>query len=428
MKIVHALGWYLPDSLGGTEVYVAGLCRRQREAGHDVRVVAPGADERSYRFDDIEVFRYPTPAAPTRDEAQGRAPVRGAERLHAWLARERPDVLHVHTLTTSLGLPELEAGRRAGARVIVTSHESSLGFLCQRGTLMRWGERTCDGLSRPAKCAACVLAGHGWPRPLAWAAGLFPDGPERLPGRVGTALGMAALIRHNQRRQRALLDGVEAFVVLTETARRMLLANGAPPARVVLNRLGVGEGLVRKPERATTAPITVGYLGRYDRVKGVHDLVAAVVSLPRDVKLRLELRGPDGGPREEAVRAELRALAGDDPRVQFVEAVSWAAVGEVLSRWDLVACPSRCLEGGPTVALEAHAVGTPVVGARIGGLAEILPDDGRLFAPGDRAALARLLARAAAEPALLDRWRRALPPARTLDEVARDYLALYEGA
>jgi hypothetical protein len=25
MKIVQAVGWYFPDSLGGTEVYVAGL-------------------------------------------------------------------------------------------------------------------------------------------------------------------------------------------------------------------------------------------------------------------------------------------------------------------------------------------------------------------------------------------------------------------
>jgi len=33
MKIVQAVGWYYPDSLGGTEVYVAGLCRRLRAAG-----------------------------------------------------------------------------------------------------------------------------------------------------------------------------------------------------------------------------------------------------------------------------------------------------------------------------------------------------------------------------------------------------------
>ena len=62
MKIVQAVGWYFPDSLGGTEVYVAGLCRRLRDAGQDVLVAAPdpaAAVERSYEHDGIPVYRYP---------------------------------------------------------------------------------------------------------------------------------------------------------------------------------------------------------------------------------------------------------------------------------------------------------------------------------------------------------------------------------
>ena len=43
MKIAHAVGWYYPESLGGTEVYVAGLCRRLRRAGHEVCVAVPEA-------------------------------------------------------------------------------------------------------------------------------------------------------------------------------------------------------------------------------------------------------------------------------------------------------------------------------------------------------------------------------------------------
>ena len=88
MKIVHALGWYFPESLGGTEVYVAGLCRRLRAAGRDVRVAAPdpgAAGERAYEHDGIPVYRYPVPSRPTRDESQGMTPARGAERFHAWL-------------------------------------------------------------------------------------------------------------------------------------------------------------------------------------------------------------------------------------------------------------------------------------------------------------------------------------------------------
>jgi hypothetical protein len=49
-------------------------------------------------------------------------------------------------------------------------------------------------------------------------------------------------------------------------------------------------------------------------------------------------------------------------------------------------------------------------------------------APGDRAALAAALREVAEDPAgTLDRWRRGLPAARTMDQVAADYLALYAG-
>jgi glycosyltransferase involved in cell wall biosynthesis len=89
-----------------------------------------------------------------------------------------------------------------------------------------------------------------------------------------------------------------------------------------------------------------------------------------------------------------------------------------------------CLEGGPTVAIEAHAVGTPVIGTRIGGLAELVTDgvNGRLIPPGAWRALADALRDMAKNPVgTIDRWRLALPPARTMDQVAADYLTLYNG-
>lgn len=439
MKIVQAVGWYYPDSLGGTEVYVAGLARRLEQVGHQVHVAAPdpGAPEaREYRHDGIPVFRYPIPAAPTREEAQGEVPVRGAERFHAWLAAERPDVVHFHTFVTGLGPFEVRAARAGGARVIATTHASSLGWLCQRGTLMRWGTTPCDGLCRPARCAACELQHRGLPRPLARAAGALPPGLAgplgRLPGRLGTALGMSTLIARNRDRQESVLADLDRFVLLTGWALEAVAANGLPREKLALNRLGLSHPEAQaKPgpdERPTRSPIRIGYLGRFDPIKGVHDLVAAVAGLPPELPLSLELRGPVRSAGEQAVVAELRGLAGGDSRISFAPAVPPADVPGVLAGYDLLACPSLCHEGGPTVAIEAHAAGTPVIGSAIGGLAELIADgvDGRLVPPGDRAALAAVLREVATDPAgTVDRWRRHLPRARTMDEIARDYLSLY---
>ena len=439
MKIVQALGWYFPESLGGTEVYVAGLCRRLRAAGRDVRVAAPDAGvpgERTYEHDGIPVYRYPVPSRPTRDESQGVTPARGAERFHAWLARERPDVLHVHSFVTGLGLDEIRVAKAAGARVIVTAHTPALGWLCQRGSMMRWGGEPCDGVAAPAKCAACELQHRGLEKTAARALGSIPPPAARfarcLPGRFGTVLSMPDLIVRNQARQREMLTAADAFVVLTGWALRALEANGVPRGRLALNRLGMSQDKVTaKPapaERPTIPPVTIGYLGRFDPLKGPHDLARAVKSLPAGLPIRVEIRGPVASASERRVRGEIESVIRGDARVAFAPAVPAAQTLDVLSGYDVLCCPSVCAEGGPTVAIEAHAVGTPVIGTRIGGLAELVMDgvNGRLVPPGNWRALAAVLAEVARDPAgTVDRWRLALPPARTMDEIAAGYEVLY---
>lgn len=438
MKIVQAVGWYFPDSLGGTEVYVAELCRAFTAAGHTVTVAAPDPTtegERVYRHDGTGVYRYPIPRQPTRSEAQGSAVVRGAERFHAWLAAERPDVVHLHTFVTGLGLAELRAAKACGAKTIVTTHSSSLGFLCTRGTLMQWGEWPCDGISTPAKCAACALDGRGLPRIAAHLFSRTPPAFARacaaIPGPVGTVLGMSDMIRRNLRRERELLATADRFVVLTEGARQLLAANNFGIGDVVVNRLGIAAPAEPRTEpapRQSGVALKVGYLGRYDVIKGVEILARAIALLEPEVPIEFEFRGPAPSKQERAVRANLLRIVADDDRVRFADAVPHAEVADVLRTYDVLCCPSICFEGGPTVALEAQAVGTPIVGSAIGGLREIVDDgiSGRLVPPNDPVALAGVLREIALNPAAtVDKWRTGAPVPRTMREVADDYLRLY---
>lgn len=439
MKIIHVLGWYFPESLGGTEVYVAGLGRRQQAAGHDVTVVAPdpaNSHERTYLHDELPVYRFPIPPNPTREECQGVTIARGAELFHRWLAAQRPDVAHFHSYVTGVGLRELRAAKTTGARVIVTNHLASLGFVCQRGTLMYRGKSLCDGVCRPAKCAACCLEERGVPFPLAKLAGALPGSLSSLagqiPGKFGTFLGMNDLIRRNQHTQREQFDLADKFVVLNQWAFDALVANGAPPQKLAINRLGVSYPVAPKPSpefKPTESPVKIGYLGRLVDIKGVFDLARAIVSLPADVQLRVEFRGPLNSAESKATLDQLKEIAGEDPRVEFAPPANWSDVPAVLAGYDVLCCPSLCMEGGPTVVNEAHAVGTPVIGTRIGGMAEIITDgvNGRLVAPGDWRALADVLRDIARDPSgTVDRWRMNLPTVRTMDEIAADYLAMYQ--
>lgn len=438
MKIVHLLGWYFPDSVGGTEVYVEGLCRRLRAAGHEVRIAAPDsrhAAPESYEHEHVPVFRYAIPAAPNRNEVNHRQPVRGAERLYRWLADERPDILHVHSFTTGVGLQEIREARRLGIRVIVTCHLPGLGYMCRTGELMQWGRYPCDGIAIPNKCAACYLTRIGAPPLAARLAGAIPPrlsaGLGQLPGRIGTALGMTASVREFQMLQREMFDLVESFVVLNDTAQRMLIANGSPAEKVVLNRLGLGHAqLIRKPSpdvQPTTAPVRFGCVGRLYAAKGVLELARAAVAIPRAVAFHLDICGPQIDEASRNYVVALRETIGDDPRVTIGPGVAGPAVPALLAEYDVLVCPSIGFENGPTIALEAMAVGTPIMASRVGNFPEIIDDgmNGRLVTPGGIDEWSCVLAGVALDPAAVDRWRRALQPQRTLDQVAADYLSLY---
>jgi len=434
LRIVQAAGWYLPTSNGGTEIYVSELAKRLRAAGHEVLIAAPeasGQPERTYELDGFQVYRYPIPPRVTRDEAQGRVVVRGAELFHEWLRRTTPDVVHVHTYVTGLGLAELRAAKQTGAKVVATTHAASLGFTCQRGTMMRWGSKLCDGLVRPAKCAACQLQHRGVAVPVAVGASLIPPSvgaiARRLPGRLGTVIGMTSLITHNQSAQHEMLNLVDRFVVLSEWARDVLIANGAPPAKVTLNRLGARFPGGAVPVRRVGSPLSVAYVGRFDPIKGVDDFARAIALVPRSARIRFEFHGPVQYVTEHIVVDRLKSIVGPEAWVTFGGELDADGVRALLERIDVVCCPSRVVEGGPTIALEANAAGVPVIGSAIPALSELVRDgvNGRLYPAGNARALAAVLKDLAANPERVDEWRSNLSVVRTMDDVTADYLAMY---
>jgi glycosyltransferase involved in cell wall biosynthesis len=441
MRVVHAAGWYFPESMGGTEVYVAGVVRELRRTGLDVHVAAPlpgASNGQRYSHDDVPVFRYPIPLQPTRAEARGNVVARGAESFHQWLDDMRPDVVHFHTFVTGLDLLEIEHAKRTGAQVFVTSHSSALGYICLRGTLLRWGREACSGITDPRDCAACALQHRGVPRRFASAAAAIPLRVARLADRIdhpiGTGLGLPAFLIERAQRQRRLFEVIDGFYALTDAARAILIANGAPPASVIVNRLGVDADVVAAnagtPKRPAQAPITIGYLGRLDPIKGVEDLLRAAESLERTIPFRVVIRGAGDSEEANRLRNACHAAARRDPRITVSGPVERDAIAAELASWDLLCCPGRALEGGPTVALEAFAAGTPVIGSGFGGLAEIVSDgvNGRLFAPGDWQRLAGIIRDAALHPQQIDAWQSRIPAVRTLRDVADQYCGAYHAA
>ncbi len=243
-----------------------------------------------------------------------------------------------------------------------------------------------------------------------------------------------------RRLQRALHLRADACVATSRRAAEELAGLGVPSDRIRCIPNGVDCEAYRPVDPATRERLrrrlglgpgpVVLFLGRLVPQKAPDLLLVAVGRLVGRLppELRPELVYAGEGP----LRAELRKAARSWPeiRVRFPGAVPdprpW------LGAADLLALPSR-FEGLSNALLEALACGLPVVASRVSGTEDVFAagEVGRLVEPGDAEGFGRALAELLADPGLRARVageaRRVAEKAFSLDAVAEQTLALYEG-
>ncbi len=434
MKVIQVPFGFYPDPVGGTEIYVERLAGRLDDHGVEVVIAAPGGRSGSYRHDGLRVRRFAV--APTVDDVRdlyGEGDRVAARAFGEILDSERPELVHLHAFTRGVSLRLVREAKARRAPVVFTYHTPTVS--CQRGTLMRWGSEVCSGQLDAGLCARCTLHGLGLPRPLAEIAGRLPAAAGSLAaamlpsGSLATALRMRELVATRHTACRALLHETDRVVALCQWVWDLLVLNGVHPAKITLSRQGVnGESLIpdRTASSQRTGPVRVAFLGRLDPTKGAHVLISALRSAV-DLPVTLDLYGIVHGEAEAMYLARLRELAAGDPRIRFRDAISASAVVACLEDHDAMAVPSQWLETGPLVVLEALAAGTPVVGSRLGGVAELIEDgvNGLLVEAGAPEAWRRALQRLCSDPELLVHLRKGIRPPRTMATVAAEMHELY---
>ena len=153
--------------------------------------------------------------------------------------------------------------------------------------------------------------------------------------------------------------------------------------------------------RAAERPNMVLFLGKLEAERGIFDLVDAIAAMRAAIPdLRLVCAGE--GDRAGVARYAERRGVGD--AVKFTGWVGPSGKRALLENAAAVALPCY-FAGLPLVLLEAMSAGVPVVASPVGAIPEVVVDgaSGFLVAPGDTAALARVLRRLLCEPALAER-------------------------
>jgi len=415
----------------GTERYLSILAAGMRRRGHETVCIAGDPERRGPELALGKVVeREPLVLAyPTRGwmSVMGTPP----EELTAVLRGRRPDVVHLAN-PAHIGVGLICAARSLRIPVVVTIMD--YWWLCPKHTLEHYQGRICDGRVAWRECVRCIAAGHsrGWLRSLAHMpilrAALLP--PTLFLGAVMKGLPVREVRRwtHRQAILNDALNGADAVIFPSRTGRKLLEPRLAGPEchsipygleqrwfdseRSQSARAGRRGG---HQGRRDPARITVGYAGALAEHKGVHVFLEALAALEWNAT-RVRIAG--GGPPKYVTY--LKHLAAG-LNVEFVGRLNREQMPAFLSELDLLVAPSLWPENLPIVVLEAQALGVPVLGSRVGGIAEMLSGLDHLFEPNSKDSLAERLAAWCSE---------AVPPATakvsTADEMTARTLNVYE--
>jgi glycosyltransferase involved in cell wall biosynthesis len=188
---------------------------------------------------------------------------------------------------------------------------------------------------------------------------------------------------------------VDLFLALSEFTRAKFVAAGFPPERIAVKPNFLPDALEPGAGRGGYAL----YVGRLSPEKGIATMLEAWRLLPADLELRIVGEG--------ALEPLIRSHAGADPRIRLLGVRPHDEVLAMMRDAAVLLFPSEWYETFGRVAIEAYAVGTPVIASDLGAVAEIVEPEvtGLRFRAGDAYDLASKVQDLLRDPRRLARLR-----------------------
>ena len=339
MKILLANKFYYRR--GGDCIYTMNLEKMLKEKGHEVAIYAM-----KYPENEKSEWSGYWPTNMTKLDAftrpfGARQVVKGFTRL---MDDFKPDVVHLNNIHTQLSPVIAKIAHEKGARVVWTLHDTKL--VCPCYTCMRDGKW----------CNECFTDKKAVIRHRCM--------PGGLPGSV---IGYLEAQKWNKE---VLQEYVDLFLPPSKFMMDTCVEGGYKPKkfRVLCNFIDVtkDKGLKGEEVKRLKGDYYV-YLGRVNEVKGVRTLCKAAAQL--DKKL-IVIGGGELLP-------ELQEAYKDCKQIEFKGQMQWEEFMPILRGARFMVLPAEWSENNPLTVIESQSLGTPVLGARIGGIPELIDEEGK---------------------------------------------------
>lgn len=245
----------------------------------------------------------------------------------------QPDVVHLHNIHTQLSPVLAEIARSRGIKVFWTLHDTKL--VCPCYTCMRDGK---------------------------WCEECFTDKTavikhKCMPGSIpGAVIGYLEQRKWNAKK---LQEYTDKFLPPSRFMADTCIRGGydASKFEVLCNFIDVDK--VKEPSFEKGDYYC--FLGRVTEVKGIRTLCKAASQLPYKLKV---IGGGD-------ILEELKTAY---PDIEFLGQKDWNEFRPILEGAKFMVLPSEWSENNPLTVIESQSLGTPVLGARIGGIPELIEE------------------------------------------------------
>lgn len=285
----------------------------------------------------------------------------GVKDAFAQILRDfKPDVVHFNNIHSYLSPAIVGMAKKAGAKTVWTLHDYKL--ICPSYSCLLDGKpcEKCIGSSKRNVLANRCMKGS----------------------RAASLLAYLEAEHWNARRLQKVTD---QFICPSEFMASKMKQGGFDEKKlnVVCN--------FADPEKIKDITVCAErkdyytYVGRLSAEKGVETLLKAAAQF--SIPLKIAGDGP--------LADDLKARFGRCGYIEFLGRQNAQQVRQLLSEARFSVMPSECYENNPLSVIESLCLGTPVVGARIGGVPELIrPGDGLLYRSGSTDMLANTIANA----------------------------------
>lgn len=246
-----------------------------------------------------------------------------------------PDVVHLNNIHTQLSPIIAEIAHKRGIKVVWTLHDYKL--LCPRYDCLQNGEAICEECFENKK----AVLSHSCMK-------------NSLPASI-----IAYLEAKKWDRDR-LEKSTDVYICPSQFMADKMAQGGFEKSKlkVLCNFIDVKKCLRNSYEKNDY----YCFIGRLSHEKGAKTMIEAANQL----SYKLVVIG--GGP----LMADLKAIA--KPNIEFVGFKQWEEIKELVGKAKFSVIPSEWYENNPLSVIEAKCLGTPVLGARIGGIPELIEE------------------------------------------------------